>query len=77
MDEIKTELKIEKDIPMPEPRAWGVTAALRKMDVGDSIFFRGRKTNRVTNITSLLAKKTGLMFTTRMVDGGTRVWRIK
>ena len=77
MDKAKTELEIKKGIPMPEPRARGITAALRKMDVGDSIFLRGRKTNRVTNITSLLAKKTGFTFTTRTVDGGTRVWRIK
>ena len=77
MDEAETELEIEKGIPMPAPRAWGITAALRKMDVGDSIFLRGKKSNNITTIVAILTKKTGLMFTTRMVDGGTRVWRIK
>ena len=77
MDEAETELEIEKGIPMPAPRAWGITAALRKMDVGDSIFLRGKKSNNITTIVAILTKKTERKFVTRMVDGGTRVWRIK
>ena len=71
------ELEIEKGIPMPEPRVWGITAALRKMDVGDSIFLRGKKQNTVTSLVAILTKKTERKFATRTVDGGLRVWRIK
>ena len=71
------EIKIEKDVPMPEFRASGVTAALRKMDVGDSIFLRGKKSNNITTIVGILTKKTERKFMTRTVEGGIRVWRIK
>ena len=71
------ELEIEKGIPVPEPRVWGITAALRKMDVGDSIFLRGKKANNITTIVGILTKKTERKFVTRTADGGVRVWRIK
>ena len=71
------EIKIEKDVPMPEFRASGVTAALRRMDVGDSIFLRGKKSNNITTIVGILTKKTERKFMTRTVEGGIRVWRIK
>ena len=67
------EIKIEKGIPMPEPRVWGITEALRKMDVGDSIFLRGKKSNNITTIVAHLTKKTERKFVTRTVDGGVRV----
>ena len=71
------EIKIEKDVPMPEFRASGVTAALRRMDVGDSIFLRGKKSSNVTSLAAILTKKTERKFATRTVEGGIRVWRIK
>ena len=77
MDKVKTELKIEKDIPAPAPRARGITAALRKMDVGDSIFLRGKKPHDVTTQVTILTKKTERKFVARTVEGGLRVWRIK
>jgi len=70
--------KIEKGIPIPPAREGsGLTATLRKLAVGDSIFCRGITQQSVSTISSRFSKRDGLKFVTRKVKGGVRVWRIK
>lgn len=75
-------LKIEKGIPLPisnrDPRKydWG------KMEIGDSFFIKTKNKNlRVSAMTSSVnwRKKNNpnARFSTRLVKGGFRVWRIK
>jgi len=67
--------KIEKGIPLPEGRTRTGTAALcARMEVGDSIFFKGIES---ANLCSLVQRLKPMKFTVRTVDLGTRIWRIQ
>lgn len=68
---------IDKDIPPPENKPGPQTKyPWADMDVGDSFFAEGKSTNHFSTTTKRYRDK-GWKFTTRTVDGGTRVWRIK
>ncbi len=71
-----TKYQIEKDIPVPEPRASsGLTATLRQMAPGDSILVGDSKAVGLV----AYARKTmpeGTKFTTRKEGDSRRVWRI-
>lgn len=64
-------MKIESGIPIPQ-RGDGLTALLRRMEIGDSIFIAGKRPQQVG--TQISGAKP-FRFTTRSVEGGIRVWR--
>ncbi len=69
-------LKIDRDIPTPEARNdRGISAALRKLKKGESVFIAGKKAGDMGGFIDHcgLAGKV----TRRTIDGGCRVWRIK
>ena len=70
------EMKVEHDIPVPQGKGTGITAALRKLvNVGDSIFIKGKKSVELSGFISgaCLRHKCAC----RTMDGGVRVWRTK
>jgi hypothetical protein len=57
-------------MPLPAPRAVGLTRLLKGLDVGESAVVPRRSTND-------LCKMVGCSFTARRIDGEwSRVWRI-
>lgn len=70
--------KIEHGIPIPRKASSGRRAKYPFADMkpGDSIFLPGKKVNALGSILTPHRRK-GLKFTTRSVDGGVRVWRVK
>ena len=71
--------KIEKNVPLPE-REWRASKyGFDKMEVGDSIFIPTEQV--VPAIHSApgyyAIRHPGTKFTTRRVEGGYRIWRIK
>lgn len=64
--------KIEKGIPIPMSRETGLTAAIRKLKVGDS--FVVTRVQRAQCAAS--GNRLGFKLATRNAEGGVRVWRI-
>lgn len=77
--------EIDKGVAIPNPRqAAGGRPAIypwREMGVGDSflVSLNGDTTRKVqrrmTSLASAAAQRLGFRFSTRIVDGGVRVWR--
>lgn len=67
--------EIEKNVPMPTPRGYakGLTDAIRRMEVGDSLVIERWMRASVYVIAKRLGDR---KITVRGVDGGCRVWRI-
>lgn len=70
------EYKIEKGIPFPKHanRQRGLTATIRKMEIGDSILVPNKTQGSVWSVLSSMKPK---KFTTRKDGTSTRIWRIK
>lgn len=74
-------MQIEKGIPIPDakprqPR--GVSALVRQMEVGDSIFYPNRTSVQMGAIMAAWKRFVPTYkFTARNVEGGVRVWRIE
>jgi hypothetical protein len=75
-----SEFKIEKGVPMPNHgnggREFPLPAALRKMEIGDSVLVVNRSRDSVVGTTAFIKRETGARFSTRVVDGGVRIWRV-
>lgn len=74
-------MEIEKGILIPKSGYGRPTSAIwSKMEVGDSVFFEGRRSNNIGNLTRVERSK-GKRFTCRtLVENGVsgvRVWRIE
>ena len=71
-----TELKIEKGVPIPPAKTKiGLSATLRSMEIGDSIFLQVVGQNRLGGrIARVLGKGN---WASRKEGAGCRVWRIK
>lgn len=67
-------LKIEKSIPIPEIRGKGFSYALRKLQVGDSVFLLTKINSAAKLADSIIGSG---KYACRTQEGGTRVWRIK
>lgn len=66
-------IKIEKGIPLPvKPNRY----PWDDMEVGDSFFIAGKNTSEIGGHVSNARRRLGFDFTSRTVDGGTRIWRI-
>ena len=70
---MSSELKIEKDIPLPEQNFGAFTSTLRQMEIGDSIFVTNPSSARA--ILTRIAKDEGRKFVTRKEGDGIRIWR--
>lgn len=74
------QMKIEKGIPIPPATRGGrggggsVSPIIKQMKVGDSIFFKGKKS---TGFSWVRRRHRPMVFTVRAMNGGTRMWRIK
>jgi hypothetical protein len=69
---------IEQGIPIPPSRSLGagrpdsLMGTLRRLDVGQSIFVA-----KPSKSVGCISKIPGKKYTTRAVEGGTRIWRIQ
>jgi hypothetical protein len=73
-------MKIEKGIPIPDSRGGGDRNKypFGKMEVGDSVFFDGVKSNERPIIAArAYGRAHGLKFAVRIMDGGARIWRVE
>ena len=68
-------IKIDRDIP--PPNTFKYENALTQMLPGDSFFIEGGLTGNARNVLYRELKRAYGTFTTRVVDGGVRVWRVK
>ena len=70
--------KIEDDVPMPTRvgEGTGLSATLRKMGVGQSVFVEGKTAASLSAIVTHVGRPAGIKFTVRKVGGGYRIWRI-
>lgn len=69
------DIVVEKDVPIP-PRSRRTKYPWRSMEIGDSFFAKIKDTS-AGPLVQQAQKSTGFLFTTRRVDGGVRIWRIK
>lgn len=68
---------IEKGVQFPHDRfKEGLSATLRNMQIGDSVFVKDKTRASQTGIYTVVSKKVGFNFISRNVDGGCRIWRI-
>ncbi len=73
--------EIDERVPVPKPRLGGGKYPWGEMKVGDSFFVAVDKEppsavqGTVSGSARAYGKKHGQKFTTRIVDGGVRVWR--
>lgn len=69
-------MKIDKGIPIPEEaNNKGISAALRKLKVGESLFLEGKTSSDVGGFVSHCGLSGKV--TRRTIDGGCRIWRIR
>ena len=66
-------IKIDKDIPPPSNFKY--ESVLAQMVPGDSFFIQGSLTGYERNSLYRELKRANGTFTTRAVEGGTRVWK--
>lgn len=75
------EFVIEKDVPLPESHSshrGGLSGALRKMEVGDSILLKDKSQHFISAAgqTVAMRENDGRKYMTRTVEGGVRIWRV-
>jgi len=76
--------KIDNAVPIPDGRnsncSTSKVAAVRALEVGESVFFPGMTINNVSSVAANARRYSPEMFnrkyTSRTVEGGVRVWRI-
>lgn len=72
---------IEKGLQIPAtPHRSGLAAALRAMEVGDSVMVPGKKPSALGAQIANIRNQPDMQdrkYTTRTVDGGVRIWRIQ
>ncbi len=71
---------IEKNIAIPHIRTKPkseLRKLIEKMEKGDSVFVSHAVLSSISFMISLIKKDTKKEFTTRTIDGGIRIWRIK
>jgi len=72
-------MKIEKNVPMPQPKNVEVYP-YKEMDVGDSFMVKGESKYllaTVCNRNGKYGKKLGMRFTAKKMGNGVRVWRVE
>lgn len=71
---------VEDGVPMPrssyrEPAP--LVAALRKLQIGQSIFVPGRTAKNVCHSLESAKRKTDMYFSSRTMSNGVRIWRLE
>ena len=76
---MNTKFVVEHNIPVPTSSGKGRPSKYpwAVMKVGDSFFVPGIKTVQIAGVAQSQARNHGTKWTTRAVNGGARVWRIK
>lgn len=70
-----SDLSIEKGVPIPKREGWSkYSKTIREMEVGDSVFVTQQKEACNFHTTSY---RLNVRMSSRKVDGGWRVWRVK
>jgi hypothetical protein len=64
-------MKIEKSIPVPRQWAMGLTTAMSRLEVGDSLHFDGPLSSP-----HVIADRLGITVVCRTEKNGCRVWRV-
>lgn len=67
---------IDKNVPMPGVSSLGIYP-WDEMDIGDSFLIKDKKAGSIRTLAWFAGKQHGRKFSTRTVDDGVRVWRIK
>ena len=67
-------IEIEKNVPIPPNRS-ARKYPIYDLEIGDSFFVEGRTGPSMSYFIAQAKKKTGHSFTTRICEGGVRVWR--
>jgi hypothetical protein len=65
---------IEKNIHLPD---FNSNQFLYKMEVGDSVLVSHKRIYKMRPFLSLLKKRDGLIFISKTMDNGVRIWRIQ
>ena len=70
--------EIEKNVPIPVAglKKTGISAKLRQLEVGESIFVPGRKPADVSGFITWARVGNLKEFKSRTIEGGVRIWRI-
>ncbi len=69
--------QIEKGIPIPGRYGYGyVNDLLKKMEVGDSVYFPDKDPIQVRQSYYNLSKRLGIKMTYRKDGSGARMWRV-
>lgn len=69
--------EIEKFIPIPAGYCMARKYPFGEMEVGDSVLFSVDEMKRARSYSHSFGLRHGRKFTTRKVDGGMMIWRIK
>jgi hypothetical protein len=72
-----TDIKIDKNVPIPETSGAGALYPFAEMEVGDSFYVEGKTTAQLQNSASHWRKRKGWKFRTRTEDKGARIWRVE
>ena len=68
--------EIEKFVPIPAGYAKSKKYPFSEMEIGDSILFGESDMKAARSYSHAFGVRHGMKFTTRLVDGGMRIWRI-
>ena len=69
-------LEIEKFVPIPDGYSKKKKYPFAEMEVGDSILFAEHEMKAARSCSHAFGVRHSMKFTTRLVDGGMRIWRI-
>lgn len=73
---MNTEIKIRKNVPIPQRHFRGFyDVAMKKLQIGDSFEAKGTKKTRAVFYNC--AKRIGIVITIRIVEDVISVWRVK
>lgn len=73
---MKNTIKIDKKVPLPQPRSSSKRYPLADMKVGDSFWVPAEEVNSARSAASQHGARNNKKFTTRAEDDGLRVWRV-
>ncbi|MGL5397943.1 MAG: hypothetical protein ACRDBQ_22135 [Shewanella sp.] len=68
--------EIEKNVPIPDGYTKKMKYPFKEMEVGDSIFFTESVMKSARSYSHSFGLRYGVKFTTRLVHGGMRIWRV-
>lgn len=70
-------INIDKNVPIPEKVGRECKYPWRQMEIGDSFFIEGKRTNNMCSLIAAAGKRIGRKFISRTIGNGVRIWRIE